>query len=206
MSLPRVIRLVGTHVDSGHRQQLEPDAEDRERPHHPGCYSDGRRYQSRQLCGPLLNRKGEIIGINTAIVTRSGQSAGIGLAIPANNAHKIVDDLIKFGKIQRADLGINAVFETEKGLLVAQLSPKGAAAQAGLRGPQEWAERRNGMIFRGINRLKADLIQSVDGKKVNTLDELLTYVESKKAGDTVVLGVVRDGEKTDVPVELEWGK
>ncbi len=156
--------------------------------------------------GPLLNRKGEIIGINTAIVTRSGQSAGIGLAIPANNAHKIVDDLIKFGKIQRADLGINAVFETEKGLLVAKLSPKGAAAQAGLRGPQEWAERRNGMIFRGINRLKADLIQSVDGKKVNTLDELLTYVESKKAGDTVVLGVVRDGEKTDVPVELEWGK
>ena len=156
--------------------------------------------------GPLLNRKGEIIGINTAIVTRSGQSAGIGLAIPANNAQKIVNDLIKFGKIQRADLGINAVFETEKGLLVAQLTPKGAAAQAGLRGPQEWTERRNGMILRGINRMKADLIQSVDGKKVKTLDELLTYVESKKAGDTVVLSVVRDGEKTEVPVELEWGK
>lgn len=156
--------------------------------------------------GPLLNRKGEIIGINTAIVTRSGQSAGIGLAIPANNAQKIVNDLIKFGKIQRADLGINAVFETEKGLLVAQLSPKGTAALAGLRGPQEWTERRNGMILRGINRLKADLIQSVDGKKVKTFDELLTYIESKKAGDTVVLGVVRDGEKTEIPVELEWGK
>ncbi|HQR08259.1 MAG TPA: trypsin-like peptidase domain-containing protein [Gemmatales bacterium] len=156
--------------------------------------------------GPLLNRKGEIIGINTAIVTRSGQSAGIGLAIPSNNAQKIVNDLIKFGKIQRADLGINAVFETDKGLLIAQLNPKGAAALAGLKGPQEWVERRNGLTFRGINRLKADLIQTVDGKKVKTLDDMLTLVETRKAGDTVVLGVLRDGEKIEVPVELEWSK
>ncbi|MFT3883540.1 MAG: trypsin-like peptidase domain-containing protein [Gemmatales bacterium] len=156
--------------------------------------------------GPLLNRKGEVIGINTAIVTRSGQSAGIGLAIPSNNAQKIVADLIKFGKIQRADLGINAVFETDKGLLVAQLNPKGAAAQAGLKGPQEWTERRNGMILRGINRMKADLIQTIDGKRVKTLDDLLTHVETKKAGETVVLGVMRDGEKVEVPVEVEWSK
>lgn len=156
--------------------------------------------------GPLLNRKGEVIGINTAIVTRSGQSAGIGLAIPSNNAQKIVADLIKFGKIQRADLGINAVFETDKGLLVAQLNPKGAAAQAGLKGPQEWTERRNGMILRGINRMKADLIQTIDGKKVKTLDDLLTHVETKKAGEKVVLGVMRDGEMIEVPVELDWSK
>jgi len=156
--------------------------------------------------GPLLNRKGEVIGINTAIVTRSGQSAGIGLAIPSNNAQKIVNDLIKFGKIQRADLGINAVFETDKGLLVAQLNPKGAAALAGLKGPQEWTERRNGMILRGINRMKADLIQTIDGKRVKTLDDLLTHVETKKAGERVVLGVMRDGEMIEVPVELEWSK
>lgn len=156
--------------------------------------------------GPLLNRKGEIIGINTAIVTRSGQSAGIGLAIPSNNAQKIVADLIRFGKVQRADLGINAVYETERGLLIAQLNPQGAAAKAGLMGPKEWTERRNGLVFRGMDRLKADLIQTVDGKRVRTLDELLSYVETKKAGDTVTLGILRQGERTEVPVELEWSK
>lgn len=156
--------------------------------------------------GPLLNRKGEMIGINTAIVTRSGQSAGIGLAIPSNNAHRIVNDLIKFGKIQRADLGINAVYETEKGLLIAQLNPNGAAAQAGLRGPQEWIERRNGLVLRGIDRTKADFIQSVDGKKVKTMDELLSYVETKKAGEMVQLGIIREGQPSEVAVQLEWGK
>lgn len=156
--------------------------------------------------GPLLNRKGEMIGINTAIVTRSGQSAGIGLAIPSNNAQRIVNDLIKFGKIQRVDLGINAVYETDKGLLIAQLSPNGTAAQAGLRGPQEWTERRQGLVLRGIDRSKADFIQTVDGKKVKTLDELLSYVETKKAGETVQLGIMRDGQPTEVAVQLEWGK
>lgn len=156
--------------------------------------------------GPLLNRKGEMVGITTAIVTRSGQNAGIGLAVPANTAQKIVTDLIKFGHVQRADLGINAVYESDRGLLIAQLNPNGAAAQAGLRGPQERTERRNGFILRGIDRSKADLIQSVDNRKVRTLDELLSYVETKKGGDTVVLSIMRDGEKKDVTVELEWSK
>lgn len=156
--------------------------------------------------GPLLNRKGEIIGINTAIVTRSGQSSGIGLAVPANTVQRIVADLIANGKVQRADLGINAVWETERGLLIALLNPNGAAAEAGLRGPQEVTERRNGMILRGIDRSKADFIVGVDGKKVKTLDELLTYVESKKAGDQVMLSIIREGKRVDVPVVLEWGK
>jgi S1-C subfamily serine protease len=156
--------------------------------------------------GPLLNRRGEIIGINTAIVTRSGQSAGIGLAVPANTVQRIVTDLIANGKVQRADLGINAVWETERGLLIALLNPNGAAAEAGLKGPQEVTERRNGMILRGIDRSKADFIMGVDGKKVKTMDELLTHVESKKAGEQVTLSIIREGKRIEVPVTLEWGK
>jgi S1-C subfamily serine protease len=156
--------------------------------------------------GPLLNRKGEMIGITTAIVTRSGQSAGIGLAIPANAAQRIVSDLIRYGKIQRPDIGINGVYELNGGLLVAQLAPNGPAQQAGVRGPKEFAERANGYITRGIDRRAADFIVAVDGKKVRTFDDLLSYVESKKAGDTVTLKVIREGKRMDVPVELEGGK
>jgi S1-C subfamily serine protease len=156
--------------------------------------------------GPLLNRKGEIIGINTAIVTRSGQSAGIGLAVPANSVQRIVADLIANGKVQRADIGINAVWETDRGLLIALLNPNGPAAEAGLRGPQEVTERRNGMILRGIDRSKADFIIAADGKRVKTMDELLTYVETKKAGDQVTLTIVREGKRVEMPVTLDWGK
>jgi S1-C subfamily serine protease len=156
--------------------------------------------------GPLLNKKGEIVGINTAIVTRAGQSAGIGLAVPSNNAQRIVADLIQFGKVQRADLGINAVYETERGLLVAQVMPEGPAAAAGIQGFQEYTERRNGLVLRGIDRSKADFIRKVDGKRVRTLDDLLSYVESKKAGDVVTLELLRQGTVKEVQVQLEWNK
>ncbi|HMO36781.1 MAG TPA: trypsin-like peptidase domain-containing protein [Gemmatales bacterium] len=156
--------------------------------------------------GPLLNRKGEIIGINTAIVTRSGQSAGIGLAVPSNTAQRIVADLINYGRVQRADIGIHAVWETDRGLLIALLNPNGAAAEAGLRGPQEITERRNGIVYRGVDRSKADFILAVDGKRVKTLDELLSYIETKQAGEQVVLTIVREGKRVEVPITLEWGK
>ncbi len=156
--------------------------------------------------GPLLNRQGEMVGINTAIVTRSGQSAGIGLAVPSNTAQRIVNDLVRFGKIQRPEIGINGVYETERGLLIAQINPNGTAALAGLRGPQEEIERRNGFVMRRIDRSKADLIVSVDGKRVRTYDDLLSYIESKKAGETVTLTVIREGQRVEVPVELEQGR
>ncbi|MFO0813824.1 MAG: trypsin-like peptidase domain-containing protein [Gemmatales bacterium] len=156
--------------------------------------------------GPLLNKKGEIVGINTAIVTRSGQSAGIGLAVPSNTAQRIVADLIQFGKVQRADLGIVAVYETERGLLVAQVNPEGPAATAGIQGFQEYTERRNGLVLRGVDRSKADFIRKVDGKRVRTMDDLLSYVESKKAGDVVNLEIVRQGNVKEVPVQLDWSK
>jgi S1-C subfamily serine protease len=147
--------------------------------------------------GPLLNRRGEMIGITTAIVSRAGQSSGIGLAIPASTARRVVDELI------RPDCGMFSVYETERGLLIARLDPDGPAARAGLRGPQEQVVRRGGFIYRSVDRSKADLVVAANGRPVKTLDDLLSYVESKKPGDTVVLRVVRDGQRMDVPVELE---
>jgi S1-C subfamily serine protease len=154
--------------------------------------------------GPLLNRKGEMVGITTAIVGRTGQSAGIGLAVPAGVARRVVDELIRFGKVIRPDLGIASVYELDRGLLVAAVTENGPAAKAGLRGPEEVTVRRGGYSYRALDRSKADLIIAVDGRRVRSLDDLLTYVEGKKKpGDTVKLTVRRDGEVSQVEVTLE---
>ncbi len=152
--------------------------------------------------GPLLDRHGALVGINTAIISRSGQSSGVGLAIPAAAARRVVEELIRFGKVMRPDCGIFSVYETDKGLLVNRLVPDGPAERAGLRGPQERVVQRGNFVYRMLDRSKADLIVAVDGRKVKTLDELLGYVESKKPGDRVVLRVVREGEEYDVPIDL----
>ena len=156
--------------------------------------------------GPLLNRHGEMIGITTAIVSPSGQSSGVGLAIPANTARRVVDELIRFGRVIRADCGIFTVYELEKGLRIARLVPDGPAERAGLRGPQRVVIRRGGYEFLGIDRTRADLILAVGGCPVKTLDEMLTEVEKKKPGDKVIFTILRDGEKQNVPVQLEQAK
>jgi S1-C subfamily serine protease len=81
--------------------------------------------------------------------------------------------------------------------------PKGPAERAGLRGPQVNVARRGGFEYRWIDRSKADLIIAIDQRPVNTFDDLLSYVESKKVGDHVTLTVVREGKKLDVDLELE---
>jgi S1-C subfamily serine protease len=156
--------------------------------------------------GPLLNRRGELVGITTAIVSRAGQSSGVGLAIPSSMARRVVGELVRFGHVMRADCGIFAVYELEKGLLVARLIPGGPAEQAKLRGPQITTVNRGGFILRTMDRSKADLIVAVDGKPVHTFDDLLTHVESKKPGDKVVLRIIREGDELDVPVTLQQAR
>ncbi len=153
--------------------------------------------------GPLLNRRAEMIGITTAIVGRAAQSSGIGLAIPANTAQRVVADLVRYGRVMRPSCGINSVYELEAGLLVARLAPNGPAARAGLRGPEQSIVRRGGILFQSVDRSRADLIIAVDGRKVETFDDLLSYVESKKPGDRVVLTILRQARQMAVPIELE---
>jgi S1-C subfamily serine protease len=152
--------------------------------------------------GPLLDSRGRLIGVNTAIVSRVGQSAGVGFAVPVNTVKRIVPDLIERGRVIRADLGIANVLQVGSGLLVNQLTPGGPAERAGLRGPQVAVSRQGPFVFQQVDRSKADIIVEVDGRQVRTLDDLLSYVESKEPGEKIELTVLRDRKRTSVPVEL----
>ena len=153
--------------------------------------------------GPLLNGRGQVIGMNTAIVSSVGQSAGVSFAVPINSISRILDQLIANGRVVRADLGVARVYTTEQGLLVLAVSEGGPADRAGIRPIQVKIERLGpGFVRRSLDPDSADLIVAVEHKRVKTVDEMPTEVEKHKPGDTIRITVVRDGEPTDVPVEL----
>ena len=152
--------------------------------------------------GPLLSSAGVVIGVNTAIVSRVGQSSGIGFAIPVQTVKRVIKDLIAYGHVVRPNLGILQVHETGKGLLVNQLEPNGPAQKAGLQGPKLIIEKRGVIEYRAIDRSQADLIVAIDGQNVSSLDQLLDYIESKKPGATVNVTVLRQNKKVTVKVVL----
>lgn len=152
--------------------------------------------------GPLFDSHGRLIGMNTAIATRTGQSAGIGFAIPINLVRRIVPQLIENGRVLRAEIGILRVFETADGLLITALDPRGAAARAGLRGPKRVEYRRGPFVVEGLDRKAADLIVGVDGVETKTAEDLLSYLDSKKPGEEVLVNVIREGRRLAIPVVL----
>lgn len=152
--------------------------------------------------GPLADSHGRLIGMNTAIASSTGQSAGVGFAIPINLIARIVPQLIQKGKVIRPEIGISRVYQTEHGLLVAQLTTGGPAEKSGLKGPQTTRKRRGPFVFNQVDRNTADLIIEVDGKSIKTADDFLSIIESKNPGDSVVLTVVREGKETRVSVRL----
>lgn len=152
--------------------------------------------------GPLLNSNGLVIGVNTAIVSKIGQSSGIGFAIPINTVKRVVKDLIAYGYVVRPSVGILGVYETGNGLLVSQLENDGPAQKAGLRGPKIIVRRSGYVEYRAIDRSQADLIIGVDAVDVKTLDELLEYIESKKPGDVVRIRIIRQNKTLTIPVKL----
>ncbi|MBN2215827.1 MAG: trypsin-like peptidase domain-containing protein [Pirellulales bacterium] len=160
--------------------------------------------------GPLLDSRGRMIGMNTAIASHTGESAGVGFAIPINTINRVVPQLIQNGRVIRADIGILTVYPTRNGLLIRTLAPGGPAERAGLRGPQVIRRRKQqGPIvyqYETLDRSAADLIVGIDGQPVTDADEFMTYIESKEPGDQVTLAVVRDGRRTDVPVQLAAGE
>jgi S1-C subfamily serine protease len=145
--------------------------------------------------GPLLDSQGKLIGITTAILSRSGQSAGIGLAIPINIAKQIIPQLIANHQVIRPDLGIQAVQVVDRGLRVTTLDERGPAALAGLYGPKMSVYRQGPFTIQSVDVTAADIITAVDNVKVHSVDDLLSYLELKKPGQVVTLTVLR-GERT----------
>ncbi len=152
--------------------------------------------------GPLLNTQGQVIGMNTAIASRTGQSSGIGFAIPSSTLARIVPQLLRDGRVQRPEVGIVRVYQTEQGLLIYQLAPGGPAERAGLRGPRITRQRRGPFVTEQIDRRAADLIVAVDGERTVTADDFLSQIERHQPGEQVVISVIRGGQAVDVPVTL----
>ena len=153
--------------------------------------------------GPLLNSRGQVIGLNTAIVSQVGQSAGISFAVPINSIARILDQLITNGRVIRADLGVTRVYSTGDGLLVLDLAEGGPAEQAGIQPIRVRVERiAPGVIRRSIDRESADMIVAVEHKRVRTVEELLNEVEKHHPGESVRVTVIRGGNPVDVPVRL----
>ena len=157
--------------------------------------------------GPLLDSQGRVIGMNTAIASRTGESAGVGFAISVNTILRVVPQLIEDGRVLRGDIGIARVYETDSGLRIASLAPDGAAERAGLRGFKivRHRKRQGNYVYeyQTIDRSAADLIVAVDGKPIRTADDLLDIVENKKPGEQVTVTVIRDGKKSNVTVRLD---
>lgn len=157
--------------------------------------------------GPLLDSRGLLIGMNTAIASRTGQSAGVSFAIPVATLQRIVPQLMLMGRVTRADAGIARVYQTERGLLVAGLVPEGPAERAGVRGFKVVRERRRQGPFMAdytrIDRSAADTVVAVAGAPVKTVDDFLSAVETRKPGDSVLITVEREGRRLDIPVVLD---
>jgi S1-C subfamily serine protease len=156
--------------------------------------------------GPLLDSSSRLIGMNTAIASRTGQSSGVGFAIPVGTLARIVPQLIERGKAIRADAGIARVYQTDHGLLVASLVPDGPAEHAGMRGFKVVRERRRQGPFMAeterVDRSGADLIVAVAGVAVKNADDFLSQVETRNPGEEVLITVEREGHRLDLPVVL----
>ena len=150
--------------------------------------------------GPLLDSAGRLIGVNTAIYSPSGVSAGIGFAIPVDTVNRIVSELIRYGKVTRPGIGVQVAEEQiadrlgVKGILVVDVVPGSAAAKAGIR-----PTRREG----SGRVLLGDVVTAVDGKKVESPNELFILLENYKVGDVVNISLLRDGKNFQTKVTLE---
>jgi len=153
--------------------------------------------------GPLLDSAGRLIGINTAIYTKTGQYAGIGFAVPVDTVNQVVPQLIAFGKIVRPSLGVYLVEDSTnarimlyyglKGLIVRGVKPGLGADRAGIRGAT--VDRRG-------RELLGDIIQEVEGEPVTRIDDLNKILERFSPGDTVRVKLRRGKEEIEATVRL----
>ena len=158
--------------------------------------------------GPLLNARGEVIGINTLILSQVGQSSGVGFAIPINAAKAVLNDLVTTGRVRRPTLGVRTIpigpelaqelgLPADYGVLIIQVIPGSAAERAGLKGGSERAMLGNTPIMLG-----GDLIVAIDGQDIVDQTDLAHMMNNRRAGDTVTVTVYRGKKKMDVKVTL----
>ncbi|MFM8395117.1 MAG: S1C family serine protease [Acidobacteriota bacterium] len=158
--------------------------------------------------GPLLNSRGQIIGINTMIYSPSGGSVGIGFAVPVDTARRVVNDILQFGRVRKPKLGVSPIpvsdrlaqileLPVREGLLIAEVTPGGAAAKAGLRGATEQVQ-----IGRYLVPIGGDIIVSIEGQAVRSTDDLDRVLNSKKIGDRVQVEIMRGRSKQTIAITL----
>jgi S1-C subfamily serine protease len=159
--------------------------------------------------GPLLNSRGEVIGINTLIATGGAeQSSGIGFAIPINTAKAVLGDLTRYGRVRRPSLGIVSLpigpdladqmgLAAASGVLVQRVVPGGAADRAGIHGGSEQAYLGNMAIVLG-----GDLIVAIDGREINDTSDISTVMEKHQPGDQVTVTFYRGRKKMTARVTL----
>ena len=150
--------------------------------------------------GPLLDSSGRLIGVNTAIYSPSGASAGIGFSIPVDVVDWVVPDLIKYGKLRRPTLGVETASSQitdqigVEGVLIINVLEDSAADRAGI---QPTFRDRNGRLQLG------DIIKAINGEKIKNRKDLLLVLEKYKVGQKIRLTVERDDEQYDLPLVLD---
>ncbi|HEU5453435.1 MAG TPA: trypsin-like peptidase domain-containing protein [Terriglobales bacterium] len=158
--------------------------------------------------GPLLNSRGEVIGINTMILSSVGQSAGIGFAIPINTAKAVLNDLVNTGTVKRPSLGIRGLpigpelaqeigLPSDYGVLIVEVVPGGSADRAGLRGGSQRAYLGNTPIMLG-----GDLIVAIDGDEVEDMRDISNAMNHHRAGERASVTIYRGKKKMEVQVTL----
>lgn len=140
--------------------------------------------------GPLLDNRGFLLGMNTAIYSNSGSSSGIGFAVPSNTVNRVVTQIINFGKVEQAGIGVALLDDSiarylgVKGVIIGEVIKNTPAKKAGLRGTKQ---NRRGEIDIG------DVIIAIDGIDVTNYDDLYNILETRKVGDKIKLKISRNG-------------
>ncbi len=163
--------------------------------------------------GPLLNSRGEVIGINTMIASNGAeQSSGIGFAIPVNTAKAVLADLTRYGRVKRPSLGIVSYaigpdlaeqmgLAADYGVLIQKVIPGGAAEKAGLRGGNQQAYVGNTPIMLG-----GDLIVAIDGQQITDPQDISSVMDKHQAGDTISITILRGQRQMTLKLILDEAK
>jgi S1-C subfamily serine protease len=156
--------------------------------------------------GPLIDSRGQLLGMNTAIISGSGSSAGIGFAVPSNTIHRIVNQIIEHGKVIQPGIGIVPLdnyrtkllsrygYSFDSGVIIESVTPNTPAAQAGLMGLE--FNKRKGLIL-------GDIITEIDNKKIKDFDDLYNLLSEKNVGEKVKIKIKRKNKILSKEISLQ---